>query len=648
MPIRLGDLSAILTPYTPPGGSGPSFSRALRSAVRGTEIFAKSQADQRAAEERAKKFQLEKAKFAEQQRRHLELEVHARDTLDETKRSAVQREKDQALTTKRLNQKQATELFKGADAAYSQGAVQTGRILLSIAGFPVDELQTDAEVGAAIQGLGEAVSSGEQKAIQEGEPGELFTKEEKLQKLGLQDPFPAGPTLDVPRETSAVPGAAAPPPVGVPAPPVLPQAGKLLAPPGAPPPAYDPSQVPIGGAPAGMSRDDFLAAERAQEPAFAQQPALPALPGQMPVGQMPPPGKSPIAKAGENIAAATLDEGMQITTPEGDTFAYNPLARNEQARITAKNYFQRYMEGADPIDVPAAEQVQDLVQDTMQMFAGDKKGALQHLEKILARKETVAHADERAKIMAAAKRAERDSQGPDYDRRYLAARRVVREDATKQGFFRDTSSLDGLRKAENLLKVTGKEAGYAHGRAITMIQRSMEKGVATDADINRAKFGYMSLSAKIKGWLTEKKDGRLEPAHIEAISRSILHLRVATLKHMQQIRNTLDRDGDSVPEGAISKAYRDWTDSNFTPFKIKRQQTQEEELADAKQQAQHGTPLDPRIHRIPDREEVRMQADMLERGQGADAKKKFLEEQGVEDVGSAIGDLIQEGVGVAP
>lgn len=652
------DITPFLTPYTPPGAGYSPTGPYGRHLVAVTEKFAGLADKRRAQELEDEKFRLQQARQAEVKRSALAREVHNRDILGESKRSAIAREKDAALTQTRLRRKQAATMFKAADAAFKSGDDEAAKILLGLAGFDTEQLTSPAETGAAVEALGEVVSTGEQQDVTDGGPGEPLTKAEKREKLGLVEPPPLPgmgpgglPAGQVPRETlpaeGAPPAAAQGPAAG--APPLA--GGQPLAPPGAAQPAYDPSQVPAGMAPPGVSREQYLLDERAREPAYAQVPAAPALPGQ-PAGGFGLPQQPHLSEQmGADIAAAESDPGMRVTTPFGESFEYNPVARREEVRSQIKEHFQRYIDGSDPMDMPAALQAREMADTALQLHGGDSEKAVKYLDKVLGRHEKETHADyrkeigvEASKALAGAKRAAESGKGPGYERRFISATRLVISEAKSQGYYKDTESMQHLRQAERLLK-SGQ--GYAQQQGVTMIRRALEKGVATDKDIERAKFGYMSFANRIDGWFSEATGGVLKPAHIEKILGSLVDIRIANLKHLQKVRNTLDAQGDSMPEGAIADAYRTWTDGAFKRFKVKREQTLEEGIANSQQNKARGTLQDPRLQRIPDREEVRAEADAIERAQGPDAKRQFLEDQDIEDIDSTISNLLREGVGGA-
>ncbi len=653
------DITPFLTPYTPPGAGYSPTGPYGRHLVAVTEKFAGLADKRRAQELEDEKFRLQQAKQAEVKRSALESEVHNRDVLDESKRSAIAREKDAALTQTRLRRKQAATLFKAADAAFKSGDDQAGKILLGLAGFDAEQLTSPAETGAAIEALGEVVATADATATMQGEPGEPLTPAEKREKLGFIEPPPLpgmGPggqlAGQVPRETlpvaGAPPAAAQGPAAGAP-----PLAGaQPLAAPGAAQPAYDPSQVPAGMAPPGVSRTQYLQDERAREPAYAQVPAAPALPGQ-PVGGLGIPEQPHLAEQmGADIAAADSDPGMMVKTPFGESFEYNPVARREEIRSQVKDHFQRYLDGADPMDMPAAVQVRDMAGSALALHGGDAEKTATYLDKILGRHEKEIHADYRKEIgveaamaLQGAKRAAEAGKGPGYERRFMQATARVQSEARQQGYYKTTTSLGYLRQAEKLLK-SGN--GHSQQLGMSMLRDAVESGVMTDKDIERIKYGYTSFATKVTGWFSEQKDGVLKPAHIESVLGTLVKMRVANIKYLQKIRNTLDSQGDAMPEGAIADAYRTWTDGSFSRFKIKRQRNLDEEIRASQERRAYGTPMDPRRVTVPKREDVRAEADMIERAQGPDAKRKFLEDQGIEDIDSTIDDLLMEAAGVAP
>ncbi len=655
MPMRLGPLASLLTPPTPVQPyRGKQGTQAL---IRMSEHAAGLGERAKAHRLQVRGAELKESQLAERRRHQLETEVHARSVLDETKRSALVQEADAAQTQERLRRKQAATLYQAANTAALAGDDNGAKMLLSIAGYDVQDLNSPEEIQAAVEGLGEVVSTGELQERTFEEPGVPLTTAEKREKLGIQDPFPEGlPGLGagmVPRGTLGE-GAA---PGGVQAPaeaaPPLPGAQPLPAPaaqPGAAAPAYDPSQVPAGQAPPGMTRAQYLEAERAQEPAYAQQPALPAeappLPGQM----------SLMEKVGANIAAAERDPGYLVTTPFGDQLQWNPAGRREQVKANVKDYFSRYVQGSDPLDMPTAMKVRNLAEQALKMHGGDAEKTAAFLDKVLGRGEKEAHADYRKEIGAEAamalQGAKRGAQkGAQYNRTYLSTKRYIHQQAKSEGFYADKESLQVLRAAQDLLQskhTNPKDRGYAQQKAVVLLTKAHEKGVLTDKDIERNKYGYMSLAGKVKSWVSESKDGVLKPAHIEKILKTIRQSRLGRLKHMQKVRNTFDANGDTSPDGAIADAYRDWTRASFIPFGIRRERTLSEQMANSQQRSRQGTPLDPRIHRIPDRDEVRAEAEAVRQTQGDAAARAVLEEAGLEDVDSTIDDLLMEGAGVAP
>lgn len=652
------DITPFLTPYTPPGAGYSPTGPYGRHLVAVTEKFAGLADKRRAQELEDAKFRLQQEKQAEVRRSARASEVHNREVLDEGKRSAIAREKDAGLTQTRMRRKQASTLFKAADAAFKSGDDQAAKILLSIAGISAEQLTSPAETKAAVEALGEVVATAEATATMEGEPGDPLTQAEKREKLGFVEPPPLpGMAPDgqlpgpVPRETLAAPGGAPSPGAAPPLPGAPPVAGQM--PVVRPPAAYDPSQVPAGMAPPGVSREQYLIDQRAQEPAYAQQPALPALPGQElrePFGLTEQPHLS--EQMGADIAAADSDPGMMVTTPFGESFEYNPEARREEVRSQVKDHFQRYLDGADPRDMPAAQQVRDLAKTALDLHGGDAEKTAAYLDKVLGRHEKEAGLDYRKEIgvkaamaLQGAKREADAGKGPGYERRFLAATTRVQSEARQQGYYKTTTSLGYLRQAEKLLN-SGN--GHSQQLGMSMLRDAVESGVMTDKDIERIKYGYTSFATRVTGWFSEQKDGVLKPAHVESVMKTLVKMRVANLKYLQKIRNTLDSQGDTMPEGAIADAYRTWTNGSFSRFKIKRQRNLDEEVRASQERRAYGTPMDPRRVTVPKREDVRAEADMIERAQGPDAKKKFLEEQGIEDIDSTISDLLMEGAGVAP
>lgn len=654
------DITPFLTPYTPPGAGYSPTGPYGRHLVAVTEKFAGLADKRRAQELEDAKFRLQQEKQAEVRRSARASEVHNREVLDESKRSAIEREGDASLTQTRMRRKQAATLFKSAKAMDTAGDHEAAKILLSLAGFGADELQSPAEVTAAVEGLGQAVASAEATAEMLGEPGDPLTKQEKLDKLGFEQPpplpgmAPAGqPAGAVPRETLAAPAGAPAPahPAQAGAPPLA--GGPPLAAPGAAQPAYDPSQVPAGMAPPGVSREQYLVDQRAQEPAFARQVALPALPGQAPGGELGLGDMAhPAEQAGANIAASERAPEMRITTPFGETFDYSPGARNEEVRAQVNDHFTRYMEGADPMDMPAAVQVRNMADSALDLHGGDAKATAKYLDTILDRKEGEIHADYRKEIgveasiaLQGAKRAAEKGKGPGYDRRFMQAYSRVQAEARQQGYYKTTTSLGYLRQAEGLLR---SGDGHSQQLGMSMLRDGVESGVMTDKDIERIKYGYTSIATKVSGWFSEAKDGVLKPAHVESVLGTLNKMRIANLKFLQRVRNTLDSQGDDMPDGAISDAWRAWTNGSFSRFKIRRQRSPDEEIRAAQERRAYGTPMDPRRVKVPKREDVRAEADMIERAQGPDAKKQFLQDQGIEDIDATIDDLLMEAAGVAP
>jgi hypothetical protein len=546
-------------------------------------------------------------------------------------------------------------LFKSVQAMDKAGDHEAARILMSIAGFGADEMQSPADVTAAVEGLGEVVAQSEREAEEADEPGIPLSAAEKRAKLGLEEPpplpgmAPAGPlAAQVPRETlpaGAVPEGADPAPTQAPAAPMLPQAGQPLAPPGAAQPvAYDPSQVPAGMAPPGVSREQYLVDQRAQEPAYAQQPALPALPGQ-PSGedfglsdQAPP-----IAQAGADIAAAELGPEMRLTTPFGETFDYSPRASNERTKALTKDYAKRYLDGADPLDAPAAMQMRDIAEEALALHGGDSEKALKHLDKVVARREKEAHADYRKEIgvkaslaLADAKKASNDGHSPQEANLYKGFRSQALSYAKSAGHHENEEQMINLNKA--IAHLTSGD-GHQIGSAIGAMTKALYGGHASDRDMAMARQGIMSILDQMKTKFAEIQRGTLDQKHIDSLLGSVMTAKEAGLKIRQRIRGEYDRVADDSEFGLESKAWRLTRDTLFprTPSDRTGKDSRYNQATEIN--ASFGMPP-PRLDSDVYREAAQIRAE-----QGDDAAAQHLEDAGVPDYDAIADSLLNAGLG---
>ncbi len=656
------DITPFLTPYTPPGAGYSPTGPYGRHLVAATERFAGLADKRRAQELEDAKFRLQQEKQAETKRSALAQEVQNRRVLGESKRSSLARESDASLTQTRMRRKQAATLFKAAQAADRAGDHEASRILLSIAGYKqADELQSPAEVSAAVEGLGEVVANSERQAQEGDEPGVPLTPAEKREKLGLPEPpplagmEPGGPlAAPVPRETLAAEGAP-PSPTQAPAPPMLPGQMPVVTPPPSagqmpvirPPATYDPGMVPAGMAPPGVSREQYLVDQRAQEPAYAQQPALPALPGQPPGGDFGLADQaSPVEQAGADMVAADRAPEMRITTPFGETFDYNPEARNAEVKGQVRDYFQRYVDGAEPIDAPAAMQVRDTADSALAAHGGDAQETLKFLDKVTARHEKEIHADKRKRMgveaamaLADAKKASNDGYSPQQARLYKGFRQQALSYAKSAGHHENEEQMVNLNKA--IAHLTSGD-GHQIGSAIGAMTKALYGGHASDKDMAISRQGIMSALDQIKTKWAEIRRGTLDPKHINSLLSSVMTAKEAGLKIRERIRGEYDRVSDASEFDLEAKAWRLTRDTLFSKTKSGRT-GKDERYNQATEINRNFGMLPPRLD-----SEVYQEAQRIREEQGDDAATQHLEEAGVPDYNARAAALIKAGLGAAP
>lgn len=648
------DITPFLTPNTQPGAGYSPTGPYGRHLVAVTEKFAGLADKRRAQELEDAKFRLEQTKQAEVKRSALEQEFHNRKVRRETKRSSLARESDADLTQTRMRRKQAATLYKSAQAMDRAGDHEAAKILLSLAGFKVEELQSPAEVSAAVEGLGEVVANSERQAQEGDEPGTPLSPAEKREKLGLPEPpplagmEPGGPLAEpVPRET--LPAEGAPPAAAEAAPAAAPPLAGAppLAAPGPAQVAYDPSQVPAGMAPPGVSREQYLIDQRAQEPAYAQQPALPALAGQPPGGDFGLSDQAaPEEQRGADIAAADRAPEMRITTPFGETFDYNPEARNAEVKGQVRDYFQRYLDGAEPIDAPAAIQVRDMAESALATHGGDGPETMKFLDKVVERHEKEIHADERKRMgteaamaLADAQKASNDGYSPAQARLYKGFRQQALSYAKSAGHHENEEQMINLNKA--VAHLTSGD-GHQIGSAIGAMTKALYGGHASDRDMAMARQGVMSALDQIKTKWAEINRGTLDQKHIDSLLGSVMTAKEAGLKIRERIRGEYDRVADASEFDLEAKAWRLTRDTLFS--KTPSGRTGKDERYNQATEINRNFGLQP--PRLDS--EVYQEAQRIREERGDAAAAEHLEEAGVPDYNARAAALIKAGLGVAP
>ena len=634
MPITLGDLSAIMTPYTPPGTGSASYSRALASARRGTEKFAARAAGKRAAAERAQKFQLDQQKAQETARHHKANESYNRNMLGESKRAALARERHASDDLDFNRTKHLSDVQQLAQGLFDKGDVDGACALLSTAGA---SCSSKSEVAAALDGLGKVVAEGKGKQAMEQGLTQLPEEAPVAQLLEATSGVPGmGGTLQAMGATPEQMVAQGESPNVLMAPPQAAQQGQappLPGDPGLAAPAYDPSQVPVGGAPEGMSREQYLAAEQAQEPAFAQQPALPALPGQD-MGALGAAVEEATRDAAETMAAVEHDSIVEVTLPGGRRYQVNPAAKQAREKAGYYNHFKDYADGSSPEMQAANDQLLDTSMNVLAAFGGDEKKAMKHMLDLLKLQTGVVTQGMRsdaAMAMHDAKRAQNNGQTFEEMRMSASFNRQAFSFAKSTGHHANEAQIKDLDKALTLLN---SGDGMQLGNAIGAMTKAMYGGHASDRDMQMAKTGIMSAVDKLKTFSAEIASGTLDQKHINGLIATVMTTKKTAFKIRERIRGEFDAMIDSAAYELEANAWRRVQGVLFAGTQDRRTPKDLQRIQAAEVNKRIGLPP-PRLD-----DEVAQEAEIIRERDGDEAAAEYYKDAGVEDADAVMDGLM--------
>lgn len=638
-----------MTPWTTPTEGGQAFSRAFDAAGKIADRATEENRLRRAEVERARALQLERDRLAETARGHRATEATNRGILGESRRSAIERESHNTEKLKFDKLKDLTTVWKTADAMYQNGNEAGAKSLLELQGVTIgsaadieDHLSAQKEV--IDQENGRRLATGQEPTIPPEAP--LLEQAAAMAPMAqglapeLADPFPGGA---VPRGT--MPAGAPAPDGGMSAAQVPASTGDIAPPdiplPGDPrlsAPAYDAFQVPAGMAPSGMNRQDYMAAERAREPASAHVPAGPALPGD-PLTAMVPEFAKIAGDAGSRLAEMDQAGQMQVTTPDGRKVLWNPGAAGAKKRAAFKKLYEDRVNLVDPELEGHAWMQAETAADVLAARGGNADlAAADMLEQ-----DKLATQLARTRMGVAMSRAARLAKDPDELTKVQRARiraevkKSTEHRARTMGYTERRSSITTGRQVLKLL-ATGREGMSAEEMSLVrgQVMRMTERGAATEGDIMRSTGTDMKpIGQRVKEFFHRHiGEGGLTSSQVENLRRMVLKLQDNTFDGMQSTADSLSSSiGDSetdVEASAISSTIRDLYGGYGIRPKLR-----------GKQEAPSFAPGGAREPPVMDREAVMEEGKAIEMAHGLDAAIDFFADHGLEHPAESANRLLE-------